>query len=453
MKSARILIPFLALIFTAVCFGQGNRRGADPTTRAATEAMRDGRYTDAEKILTTAIHELEINDPRNPQVARYLNTLAGVLGWLGRADESTALVQRAYEIDLDAYGPTDMRLTQDLADQASFARRAGDPQKMERYMNQALEIVRANSANLNSQPNIGMAEGTYANLVNFYIGEHRWLEADSLLPDLTRLCGLIGEPYRAGYEPCGHLADVVTQIHDAEGRPPEVEHLPYNGNYPAELQALNDSAQRFEKDGLYPSAEDAYNRAIAAAGRIEADPHNLYNGLVVTETIFLGQLFEKEGFKDRAEQEYRSALQQQEKNASEAGRQFEAATLAPSHLVDLYRAEGRLTDAEAVLQQVLEIQVRSLGERHRIVVQTLITLAGLDEEEGKAHEAKYAEAALIYQRAVAIQETNLGPKHPQLLGLLEQYAEALEKSHDVAKAAAVRARIKQISSASQDGPK
>ncbi len=453
MKWARMLVPFLALVSASVCLAQGTRPGADPTTRAATEAMRDGRYTDAEKILTNAIHELEQTDPRNPRLAQYLDRLSGVVGWLGRGDESPALMQRAYEIDLDAYGPSDMRLTNDLEGQAAFPLRAGDTAKAEQLMNRALEIVHANSANLNSQPNIGMAVGVFGNFMNFYIDQRRWIEAESLLPELTKLCGLIGEPYRAGYEPCGRLSDLVTQIHNAEGKPAEVEHLPYNGNYPRELQALNDSAQKFQTDGLYPSAEEAYSRAIAAAARIEGDPHNRYNGLVVTETNFLGQLYEKEGLKDRAEQTYRSALQMQEKKVGPApGYQFEAATLAPTHLVDLYRSEGRLADAEAVLEQVIEIQVKSLGERNRIVVQTLITLAGIDEEEGKADESKYAKAIPIYQRALAIQETNLGPNHTQLLGLLEQYAEVLEKTHDMAKAAEVRARMKRISSGNQNGP-
>jgi tetratricopeptide (TPR) repeat protein len=110
------------------------------------------------------------------------------------------------------------------------------------------------------------------------------------------------------------------------------------------------------------------------------------------------------------------------------------------YLLDLYRKEGRLTDAERVVQRVLEIQERSLG-RHRVVVQTLMTLAGLYEEEGKNAEANYSQALSFYQRALAIQEVNLGPSHPEVFYLLSKCADLLLKLHDDAKAAEVRARM------------
>ena len=96
--------------------------------------------------------------------------------------------------------------------------------------------------------------------------------------------------------------------------------------------------------------------------------------------------------------------------------------------------------AERVVQRVLEIQERSLG-RHRVVVQTLMTLAGLYEEEGKNAEANYSQALSFYQRALAIQEVNLGPSHPEVFYLLSKCADLLLKLHDDAKAAEVRARM------------
>ena len=59
MKLGRLLVPLLALVSSCVCFAQENRPAPDPTLRAVTQAMRDGRITDAEKLLTDAIHELE----------------------------------------------------------------------------------------------------------------------------------------------------------------------------------------------------------------------------------------------------------------------------------------------------------------------------------------------------------------------------------------------------------
>jgi hypothetical protein len=54
---------------------------------------------------------------------------------------------------------------------------------------------------------------------------------------------------------------------------------------PAELVGLNRIAEKYEKDGLYPSAEGTYNRATAVAEKVEADPQNRYGGVIDGEVI------------------------------------------------------------------------------------------------------------------------------------------------------------------------
>ena len=453
MKCARILIPVLALFSSCLCLAQENRPGPDPVVRATAQALNDGRYTDAEKILTDAIHQLEQSDPESPRLADYLERLARVLARLGRADESPALVERAYEIDRKAYGPTDLRITHDLIMQAQTAHSAGDTAREEQLLNQALEAERVNAAKLTANSGAGMAEGVLGPVMNFYIREQRWIEAETLLPELTRVCGLINEAYRSGFDPCGRLPDVVAQIRNAEGKSPAVEGLPYSGNLPRELEILNESAMKFAADGLYPSAEDAYNHAIVAAERIDAAPQSLYDGLDIVEINLLGQLYEKEGFKDRAEQTYLRALRIQEQRAApELGHRGAAVGLSPYLLVDLYRAEGRLADAEPLLQEAIRIQISSLGERNRSVVQNLLTLAGVYREEGKSDESKYSKAEPLYEQALAIQESNVGPEQMQLLDVLGPYADFLEHAHDTGKAAEVRARIARITAEHQNTP-
>ena len=362
-------------------------------------------------------------------------------------------MERAFEIERNAYGPSDLRITHVLISEASSAQAAGDIGKAERLLNEALGVVRSNSAKLNSQSNIGMAAGVFGSLVTLYMDEHRWLEAEPMLQEETKLCGLIEEPYRTGYALCGRLPEVLAEVYNAEGRTVDTGQLPYTGNGPRELEALNKIGMQFEADGLYPSAEDTYNRAIALAEKIEADPKNGYEGLIVEEMNSLGQVFEKEGFKDRAERTYLSALEINENKAGPGlGHSAYAVMIAPYYLVNLYRSEGRLKDAEQLLQHVLEIKEKSLGERSRSVVQTLTMLAGVYEEEGKSEQAKYAKALPLYKRALAIQEANLGPNDRELVPLLEEYADLLLKLHNDAKAAEVRARMTMISQAERNSP-
>ena len=90
MKWGRVLVPLLALLSSCACLAQDNRPGPDPTLRTAVQAMRDGRFTDAEKILTDAVHELEQSDPQSPRLSTYLEKLAAVIGRLGRRAEARA---------------------------------------------------------------------------------------------------------------------------------------------------------------------------------------------------------------------------------------------------------------------------------------------------------------------------------------------------------------------------
>ena len=454
MKWGQVLISLLALASSCICFAQDNRPAPDPIQRAFIQAMRAGRFTDAEKLLTDAIHELEQTDPQNPRLALYLKDLSGVMDRQGSRADAVALIKRAYDIDRNAYGPSDLRNTNDLTLLASYAQAAGNNPEAERWLNEALEIVRSHEAELNSGLNISLAASVLGSLSALYISEHRWAEAEALLHEESKLCEFFEEPYRAGYGRCGSLPERLAEVYTGEGRTVDAEQVPRDRNSPRDLDALNETAEKYEKDGLYPSAEETYKRAIAMAEKMEADPQNRYGGLVVTEMNSLGQLFEKEGFKDQAERSYASALEDNEKQSGpDPAHPGSAQSLDPHYLVNLYRAEGRLQDAEPILQRVLETQVRSLGERHRTVVQTLTTFAGIYEEEGKTDEAKYAQALPLYERALEIQEMNLGPRDPELIVLLEKYADLLVKLHHDAEAARVRARVDMISAAQRNDPK
>jgi tetratricopeptide (TPR) repeat protein len=454
MKWATVLIPLLMLGPPCVSQAQSPRQTPDPTQLAVTQAMRDGRFTDAEKLLTDAIGELEQSDPSSPRLAGYFKNLAGLLNMRGHHSEAIALEKRAVEIDRNAFGPSDLRITNDLLSEATEARSQGNLPEAEQLQNQALEIARSNLTKLKFGSDVDLAAGVFGSLATLYIAEHRWTEAEALMLEEAKLCDFFQEPYRAGSALCGSLPGRLAEVYRAEGRTVDAEQLPRDDHIPPELAALNRIAEKFKNDGLYPSAEDTYNRAITLAEKMEADPKNRYGGLIVGEMNSLGQLFEKEGFKDKAERTYASALEINEKLAGpQRGHTGYAMMLNPRYLLDLYRSEGRLKDAEPLLQHVLEIQEQSLGERNRKVVQTLTTLAAVYKEEGKNDEAKYAQALPLYERVLAIQQANLGPDHPQLISPLSDYADILRKLHDDSQATQVQARINMISRAQQSQQK
>jgi len=60
-------------------------------------------------------------------------------------------------------------------------------------------------------------------------------------------------------------------------------------------------------------------------------------------------------------------------------------------LAELYQNEGKYTQAEPIITKVLEIQRRTLGQKHPNTLKTMVALAALYRNQGK-----YAQAEPIY---------------------------------------------------------
>jgi hypothetical protein len=416
--------------------------------RAVSQARNAGNLADAEKLLRDGIHDLQERDPKSPRLASYLKQLSNLVMRRGDRADAAALLQQSYEIDLSNYGPDDLRITVDLGNMASSAHSAGDDQKAEQLFNRVLEIVRAHESNLRFLNEAEFSAGAVAQVISYYSGQKRWVDAEILMPEVTKLCDLIPAEIRDGYG-CANLSGMQEEIYQGEGRHGEAAQLAPESPCPAELDVLNKAAGKFADDKVYPSAEETYRRAILLAQKLDADPQSRFNGsLAMTEMDLLGRLYENEGANDKAEQEYLAAQEIREKRAgSEPSQRGFAMGLSPVSLVFLYRNEGRFKDAENILEHGIELQIKYLGEKHRNVVESLTMLAGVYEQAGQKDPTQYPQAEATYERAISLQESMVGAQHPQLLSLLRQYAQLLGTMHDTAKAAEVEKRIAAISAA------
>jgi tetratricopeptide (TPR) repeat protein len=295
---------FIGVIATRA---QSVRPAADPVLVAFNHAMRESRYEDAEKILTDAIPNLEQTHPNSPQLANYLSLLSAAMEKRGNHLEAGAVRARAVEIYRIVSGPDGIEVAGILDEQARGAQRQGDVQEAERLMLQATENARSNMTKLKSGRDVDLAALAFGTLATFYIEQSRWVDAEGLLLEEKRLCNVFEVPYRAGSAMCGSLPDRLAKVYSAEGRQVDAERTLSKASSECEfgqpeIIALNKVAERFEKDGLYPSAEETYTRAIALAEKIEARPENRFGGLVTDETNLLGQLFQREHRNEQAGQ-------------------------------------------------------------------------------------------------------------------------------------------------------
>jgi esterase/lipase superfamily enzyme len=80
-----------------------------------------------------------------------------------------------------------------------------------------------------------------------------------------------------------------------------------------------------------------------------------------------------------------------------------------NNLAELYRSQGRYSEAEGLFERALSIREKALGPNHPHVGISLNNLARLYQSMDR-----YAEAEPLYRRGLAILEKEFGPDHPDL---------------------------------------
>jgi tetratricopeptide (TPR) repeat protein len=105
----------------------------------------------------------------------------------------------------------------------------------------------------------------------------------------------------------------------------------------------------------------------------------------------------------------------------------------------LYTAHKRYEEAEPLLERVLTIDERQRQPEEERVAADLSRLIEVETALGK-HE----EAAAHYERLIPMVERVLGAQNPELIPVLERYADALEATGHAKQAQTLRGRAAAI---------
>jgi tetratricopeptide (TPR) repeat protein len=392
----------------------------DPVLIAATQALREGRKADADKIIWDAVQATEQSAPDSPKMALYLRRSAGMHG-----TDPVAALQRAREIDTRAFGPQSCVVAQDLYTLA-FVYQEKQPAEAQRILKQVIDLLDDSPADLS------LKAPAFSQLALLYIREKRVGEATAMYELAVKDCDLA----KPNPGTCDMFRHQLEGLYRDAGRIEDADRLrsanpDFRDSW--QLQQLNRQAAESMKNGLYPQAELIYRRAIEFT---QQHPEHIF-GLLGGHFDMLGRVLEKEGRDREAEQAYLRGLEVMENAAGPKPPQSHYAESLPFYpMIDLYRRRGRLAEMEPIIQHGLEIQEKYLAPENRGISFTLETLANVYREE-----KKYAEAKLIYERILAIQEKNLGPDDPGLLPTLTSYAGILRSLHDDSGLGAAQARI------------
>jgi class 3 adenylate cyclase/tetratricopeptide (TPR) repeat protein len=212
-------------------------------------------------------------------------------------------------------------------------------------------------------------------------------------------------------------------------------------DHPAFIARLNDLAHLYYDTGRHSEAESIFKEAIAvgekalgrehssvaialgslarlcrAAGRhAEADP--LFNAAIDAGQKALGREHPAVALAlgylpgDRAashgDATTKLSLDHGHLDREEFSREHPDVAIQLNNLAYLYRAAGRLAEAEPLLKQALAITERALGREHPDIAISLNSLARIYRESGR-----YDEAASALKEAISISENMVGREHP-----------------------------------------
>jgi tetratricopeptide (TPR) repeat protein len=391
----------------------------DPVVIAAARARKEGRPTEAERMLWDARQATEQSAPDDPKMALYLRNTAGMHG-----TDAVAALQRAMDIDRRSFGPQNCAVAQDLYALA-LAYRPNQPFESERLLKEVIDMLHDTPAELGLKSNVS------AQLAELYRGQGRLGEAIEVYEQAVKGCDA-AKPITGT---CNLFRSELESLYLQAGRTEDANRLRPGSEDPEgwQLDELDRQGREYETNGLYVKAEETYRRTIAF---IQQHPERLF-GILGAHFDMLGQVLEKEGRDTEAEEAYLRGLEVEEKAAGPKppqSRYIQFLNFAP--LMDLYRRKGRLQEMEAIIQRGLEIQEKYLSPQDRGIANTLGILANLYREE-----EKFAGAKPICERVLAAAEKNGGQDDPALLPILAVYAGVLRDLHDDTRLAAVQARI------------
>ena len=177
----------------------------------------------------------------------------------------------------------------------------------------------------------------------------------------------------------------------------------------AEAEVLNNLSDCCYYLGDYPNGIGYANTALAVA-----ETQN--NALAVATSLNnLAELYRSQGRYSEAEPLLKRSLLIREE---QLGADHPDTATSLNNLAGLYESQGRYSEAEPLYKRSLLICEEQLGADHPTTASSLNNLAALYQAQGR-----YSEAEPLYKRSLLICEEQLGADHPDTAGSLNNLAE------------------------------
>ena len=315
-----------------------------------------GKYAEAESHYRRALDIREkVLEQDHPDVAKSLHNLAGLYRRQGKYDEAEPLYRRALEIRERVLKPEHPDVATSLNDFAILLREQGKNDEAEPLYKRALDIFE--KVLESDHPDVARCLN---NLGGLYCEEKKYDEAEPLLKRALGIFENVLEP-----------------------------------NHPDVAICLNTLAYLHENQGKYDEAKTLYRRSLEISEKVLGP----YHPDVADCLSNLGNLYSDEGKYDEAEPLLKRALNIRE-NLQEPKHQDLA--IALNNLAQVYLNQRKYAKAKPLFVQSIEVIEKSLGKEHIFVSKYLMNYANFLRQIRRDREA-----IKIERRAKAIQSKNL----------------------------------------------
>ena len=375
-------------------------------TKAGKFFTESVKYDDASIYFQKALYICEmIYEPGHPEVAACLNNLALLYREQGLYDRAEPLNLRALEIREKVFGEQHPLVATSLNNLAELYREQGLYDKAEPLYERALELLE--HAVGSKHPDVATSLNNLALLYN-----HQGLHGKA--EPLFKRALVIREKILGKHHPdiIASLNNLAMHYHyqglykKAEPlylRAIEIGETVLGQQHPTIATSLNNLAELYRVHGLYDKAEPLYERALVIREQILGPQHPD----VATSLNNLALLFVNQGFNDKAEPLFERALEIWEQVL---GPQHPAVATILGNLAVLYENQGLYDKPEPLYLRALKIFEQVLGLQHPEVARNLNNLALLYSDHGY-----YNKAEPLHLRALEIHEKVLGPQHPDVV--------------------------------------
>jgi tetratricopeptide (TPR) repeat protein len=432
-----------------------------------------GDYATAERHLVRSLEiHRRLSGESHADVAEDLSLLAAVRHFQGKLDESEQMHGRAIELLKKVHGNESSKVADQLVAFGAVVRDKGRKAEAEMLFRQSLRILRTRYAS--QERKIAVALTLLASLL---ANEHRLAEAEPLhreaLAIRRRLLGdehpevasslqalgtclyfqgkideavelyesalsmdrkLLGDGHLQLTSSLNNLAVALRdrgRLADAEGmlrRCLAIEEATNGRSSIGCAVHLGNLGNVLRERGEFEEAEALFREALELVRRTHGEDHPSYCGALNN----VGGLFREQKKFELAEPMFREALARRRKSAPDSAELVISLINYASTLRDL----GRVSEAEPLAREGLEIAQRVLGEKHYLSISTR-ALVGLCLAESDRRVEAEPHLRGAYEAFVA----TLGPNHTRTTGLGYRLAAFYDLWNEPDKARAIRAAL------------